>query len=232
MAKESVFVIIGLGAFGRQLCETLVEKRASVIAVDSQPELIDRVKDSVTQAVRIDATDEDSLNQLSFDDVRTAVVAIGDNVEASILTTALLKRIGVPHILARAVSDIHAQVLKQVGADEVVNLEIDEGRNIASRLAAPEILDNTPISESISIAELPTPSSILGRELLKLDLRRRYRINIIAVKRVELGVDEVGNPQKQETVIFPEPGTVLQERDVLLLVGKNEDIERFKEQKQ
>jgi len=232
MAKESAFVVIGLGTFGRQLCETFVEKRVPVIAVDSQPELIERVKDSVTQAIRLDASDEDSLNQISFDNVRTAIVAIGDNIEASILTTALLKRIGIPHILSRSVSDIHAQVLKQVGADEVVNLEIDEGRSIAARLAAPEILHNTPISESISIAELGAPSAFFDQELIKLDLRRRFRINIIAVKRVELDVDEMGNPQKQEQVLFPEPGMVLQERDVLLIVGKNEDIERFKEQKQ
>jgi trk system potassium uptake protein TrkA len=232
MAKASVFAVIGLGAFGRQLCATFAEKRASVVAIDTQADLIERVKDTVTQAVRIDATDEESLNQISFENVRTAIVAIGDNIEASILTTALLKRIGVPHILSRAVSDIHAQVLRQVGADEVVNLEIDEGRSIAGRLAAPEILDNTPISESISIAELYAPAALLGRELMKLDLRRKFRINIIAVKRTELGVDEMGNPQKQETVLFPEPGTVLQERDVLLIVGKNEDIENFKEEKQ
>jgi trk system potassium uptake protein TrkA len=231
MAKESTFVVFGLGAFGRQLCETFAEKRAAVIAVDSQADLVERVKDTVTQAIRIDSTDEEALGQISFENTRTAIVAIGENVEASILTTALLKRFGIPHILARAVSDIHAQVLRQVGADEVVNLEIDEGRSIASRLAAPEILDNTPISDSISIAELYAPEPLLGRELLKLDLRRRYRVNVIAVKRVELGVDEVGNPDKREIVLFPEPQTVLQERDVLLIVGKNEDIDRFKEQK-
>mgnify|MGYP006309737631 FL=1 len=92
MAKEKVYVVIGLGSFGRQLCETFVERGGSVIAVDNSSELIDRIKDSVTQAVMIDATDEESLAQISFDDVDVAVVAIGDNIEASILITALLKR--------------------------------------------------------------------------------------------------------------------------------------------
>ncbi len=229
MAKEKVYVVIGLGTFGRQLCETFAEGGASVIAVDNRSELIERIKDSVSQALTIDATDEDSLAQIPFDDVDVAIVAIGDNVEASILVTALLKRMGLNFILARAVSELHMQVLRQVGADEVVNLEIDEGKRIAQRLSAPEVLDRTRISETISLAEIYTPEKIVGKGLEELQLRRKHHVNIIAIKRTSYSVDELGNPQKSEEVLFPTPSTVVEERDVLLVVGKNEAIEKFKE---
>ncbi|MFO7850183.1 MAG: TrkA family potassium uptake protein [Spirochaetia bacterium] len=230
MAKEKVYVVIGLGTFGRQLCETFISQGASVIAVDNRSELIERIKDTVTQAVMIDATDEDLLSQLPFDDVDVAIVAIGDNIEASILVTALLKRMGITYILARAISDLHMQVLRQVGADEVVNLEIDEGKRIAQRLFTPEILDKTRISETISLAELYLPDALSGKRLDQLDLRKKHQINIVAVKRVVFSVDEMGNPQKKEEVLFPVPSTTLENRDVLLVVGKNDAIEQFKEE--
>jgi trk system potassium uptake protein TrkA len=161
--------------------------------------------------------------------VDTAIVAIGDNIEASILVTALLKRMGITHILARAVSELHMQVLRQVGADEVVNLEIDEGKRIAQRLSAPEVLDRTRISETISLAEIYVPEKLVGKRLDQLDLRQKYRINVIAVKRTSYSVDEVGNPRKAEEVLFPTPATTLEDRDVLLVVGKNDALEEFKE---
>ena len=102
--KQKVFAVIGLGTFGRRVAEVLADRGGEVIAIDNNPDLIDRVKDSVTQAVLLDATDETSLASAPFDDVDVAVVAIGDNVAASILATALLKRVGIPYILARSIS--------------------------------------------------------------------------------------------------------------------------------
>ncbi|MFP4267952.1 MAG: potassium channel family protein [Spirochaetaceae bacterium] len=230
MAKEKVYVVIGLGTFGRQLCETFIAQGASVIAVDNRSELIERIKDTVTQAVMIDATEEDSLSQIPFDDVDVAIVAIGDNIEASILVTALLKRMGITYILARAISELHMQVLRQVGADEVVNLEIDEGKRIAQRLSSPEVLDRTQISDTISLAELYLPEKLAGKRLDQLDLRKKHRINIVAVKRTIFSVDEIGNPNKTEEVLFPVPSTILEGQDILLVVGKNDAIEQFREE--
>lgn len=229
MAKEKVYAVIGLGSFGRKVCEVLADGGGKVIAIDNNSGLIDRVKDLVTQAVLLDATDEDSLANAPFDDVDVAVVAIGDNIASSVLTTALLKRIGVPHILARAVSDLHEQVLKQIGADEIVNIEIDEGRRVAMRLMSPEVLDKIPVSQSISVAELYTPKSFVGQTLEELDLRKRFKVNIISITRTELNVDEMGNPVRDENIVFPTSDEELLESDVLLVVGKNSDIEALKE---
>jgi trk system potassium uptake protein TrkA len=226
---EKTFAIVGLGTFGSQLCEVLAKQGGTVIALDNDPDLVDRVKQSVTQAVLVDATDEDALSSAPLEDVDIAVVAIGDNIEASILATALLKKLAVPYVVARAVSELHQQVLKQVGADEVVNIEIDEGTRIAHRLIAPDVLDQFPISAEISVAELYVPKAIVGASLAELDLRNRYRVNVVSLKRIDVDVDELGNPHRKEKIVFPGPQDSLLAEDTILVVGRNEDIERFKE---
>lgn len=229
MLKETLFAVIGLGTFGKQVCETLMEKGGRVLAIDNRSEIIERIKDTVTQAVLVDATDANALEALPFEEVDIAIVAMGENTEASILVTAILKKMGISYILARASSDIHTQVLKQVGADEVINIEISEGNRIAQKLLAPEILDRIPISESITVAELYVSKSFTGKELSRLNLRRKFNINVIAVKRSKIAIDELGNPVNSEELIFPDADTILKEHDILLVVGKNEDIDIFKE---
>ncbi len=229
MAKETLFAVIGLGTFGEQVCEVLMEKGGKVLAIDNRSDSIEKIKDTVTQAILLDATDEDALSTVAFEDVDIAIVAIGENKEASILVTAILKRMGVSYILSRATSELHSQVLKQVGADEVVNIEISEGKRVAQKLLAPEILDRIPISETITVAELYVSRSFIGKTLSKLNLRKKFRINIIAVKRSFISIDELGNPVKSEEVIFPDSDTKLKEHDIILVVGRNEDIDIFKE---
>lgn len=226
---EKTFAVIGLGTFGRRVCEVLAEKGGTVIALDNDPELVDRLTQTVTQAVLVDATDEEGLSNAPLEDVDVAVVAIGDNVEASILATALLKKMAVPYVLARATSDLHQQVLRRVGADEVVNVEIDEGSRIASRLIAPQVLDQYPVTADISIAELYVPSILAGASLAKLDMRNRYRVNVVSIKRTDVNVDELGNPDRRETVVFPGPDDILKAEDIILVVGRNADIDAFRQ---
>jgi len=223
------FAVIGLGAFGRRLCEVLAEKGGTVVAIDNQAALIERVKETVTQAVLLDSTDEDALRDAPLEDIDVAVVAIGDNIEASILTTTLVKRLAVPYVVARAVSELHQQVLVQVGANEVINLEIDEGTRLANRLIAPQVLDRIPVAEGMSVAELYVPRSVVDATLAELNLRERYQINVISIKRSEVSVDETGNPVRSERIIFPEPGEKLQENDIIMVVGSNEKIDEFRD---
>lgn len=224
-----MFAVIGLGAFGRKVCEIITERGGRVIAIDNDAALIDRIKDTVTQAVLLDSTDVDSLTNAPFDDVDVAVVAIGDNIASSILTTALLKRVGVPYILARAISELHEQVLKQIGADEIVNIEIDQGIRVGSKLMSPEVLDRILVSQTVSVAELYPPKSFIGKSLSKLNLREKFNVNIIAITRVSLSIDETGNSIRNEQVLFPNGEDILEETDVLLVVGKNEDIDALRE---
>jgi trk system potassium uptake protein TrkA len=229
MAKEKVFAVIGLGAFGRKACEVLAERGGTVIAIDNNSDLIERVKETATQAILLDSTDEEAMGQVPFGDVDIAIVAMGDNIESSIITTAILKKIGIPYIVARAITQIHQQILRQIGADEIVNIEVDEGRRVAQRLISPEILDRFPLAGNMSITEMYTPKQFIGRSLAELDLRKKHQVNVVSIKRTMLSVDEEGNSIQQEEIIFPEPDKIIEESDVLIIVGKDEDIEDLRE---
>lgn len=225
---EKVFGVFGLGVFGIEVAKTLAEKGGKVIAVDKHIEAIEKIKDIVAQAVLIDSTDEESLRNAPLDDLDIAIVAIGENIESSILTTALLKKLGVSYVISRAISEIHAQVLKQIGANEVFNIEIEEGQRIANRLISPDILEKTYVGKDRVVAEIVVPKSFIGKSIIQLDLRRRYNINVISLKRIQLTVDEYGHPVDQEVVSFPDPHTTLQKDDILVVVGTEKDIDNLK----
>jgi trk system potassium uptake protein TrkA len=227
--KEKVFAVIGLGSFGRKVSEVLASRGGKVIVIDSDASRIEKVKNQVTQAVIMDATEEEAFGKIPLEDVDIALVAIGDNIEGSILSTALLKQRGVPYIISRALNSIHRQVLLQVGADEIINLEEDEGEQLATRLIAPQILDRTPLSEDISIAEVYCPEEFYGKTLIEINLRERLQLNVVAVKRINLDVDEEGNSKRSDQLIFPEGDTNLLEDDIIIVVGYNENIEALKQ---
>lgn len=224
---EKTYAVLGLGAFGRQICYTLMDKGSSVIAIDNNQSLVDTVRDQVTKAVVADVTEESSLRALMLNDVDGAIVAIGDNVEASILAATILKEMNVPYIAARAISELHGRVLKKIGVDMVLNLELESGMRLAMKLTAPDILDRIPISNSLSLIEAYLPVSFDGFTVESLGLRNTRNIQLILIKRPSLSVDELGNPDKKESFIYPEGSTRLLKGDVLLLLGSEEDVDAF-----
>ncbi|MGB2601319.1 MAG: TrkA family potassium uptake protein [Candidatus Omnitrophota bacterium] len=229
MLEEKVFAVFGLGTFGQEICKVLSGKGAKVIAVDRDKALIDRIKNSVTQAVLLDSTNEEALHNAGLQDSDVAIIAIGDNMEASILTTILLKKIGVPYIIARAMTDVHAEVLKQIGATEVINLEVQQGQRLASRIVAPDVVDIIPISEDQALAELRVPESFIGKTLINLDLRKKYNVNIITIKRTKTDIDNMGNPKRKEFIFTPKPDEDLKVNDILVVLGAEKDIDKLKE---
>lgn len=228
MAKQTVYAVVGLGAFGLRVCEVLNEKGAKIIAIDNHPDAIDKIKETASQAILLDATDEISLNKVPFDDVDVAIVGIGDDMESSIVVTAHLRAIGVPRIVARAVRPIHRKVLLQVGADEVINIEEDAGQRLATRLTAPEVLDKIPLSETLSIAELFVPEEFVGSSLQELDFRKRLGLIVVALRRTLVDVEESGEAVPEDHVIFPAPTEVLKQNDILVVAGKDTDIEELR----
>jgi trk system potassium uptake protein TrkA len=229
MPDDKTFAVFGLGTFGFEVCRVLSEKGGKVIAADVNPGLIEKAKEIATQAVLIDSTDEDSLKNAPLENVDVGIVAIGDDMQASILTTAILKNRGIPYIIARAISDIHAQVLRQVGATEVLFIEIEEGRRLAIKLIAPDVLDRIPISKNQTLAEVVVPEGFVKKTLGKLDLLKKLGITVISVKRMSTKIDDIGNPEKEELIIQPAPTTMLEDADVLVVIGKDEDINKLKE---
>lgn len=224
---EKTYAVLGLGEFGKQICLTLMDKGATVIAIDNNQILVDSVRDQVTKAIVADVTDETSLKSLMLGDVDGAIVAIGDNVESSILATTILKELNVPNIVARAISLLHERVLKKIGADVVLNLELESGMRLARKLAAPDVLERIPITANLSLVEALLPSSFIDYQIEQLKLREAYHIQLVLIRRPELNVDELGNPERSEAILFPDNNLVLTKGDVLLLLGLEDDIEDF-----
>ncbi|HZK19537.1 MAG TPA: TrkA family potassium uptake protein [Treponemataceae bacterium] len=224
---EKTYAVLGLGAFGRQVCLTLMDKGTCVIAIDNNQALVDSVRDQVTKAIVADVTDETSLKSLMLGDADGAIVAIGDNIEASILATTILKELNVPYIVARAISVLHERVLRKVGADEILNLELESGMRLASKLAAPDVLERIPIATKLSLVEAYLPVSFIEYRVEQLKLREAYHVQLVLVRRPELNVDELGNAERAQEILFPDNSLVLKKGDVLLLLGNEDDVETF-----
>jgi trk system potassium uptake protein TrkA len=229
MAKEKVFAVFGLGVFGTEVSRTLSQKGAKVIAVDVDKKAVEKMKDVVTQAVLLDSTDEEALRNAGLQDADVAIIAMGKNVGVSILTTILLKNLGVPCIIARAMFDLHAQVLRKIGATEVINIEIEQGSRIANRLVTPDIVDMIPVSADQAITELRIPKEFAGKSLHDLELRKKYNVNVISIKRTKTDIDDMGNPKREELVFSPKPMDILNINDILVILGSQGDIEKLKE---
>jgi trk system potassium uptake protein TrkA len=180
----SEFVVFGLGRFGLNVALSLTRGGYPVLGVDSDEDIVRRTSAEIDTVVCADATNEETLRELGLERVSCAVVAIGaESTEASILTTALLKQIGVPRIVARAVTDLHARVLHTIGAQQVINPEAEMGLRLARQLAQPNVLDRFDLSEHAQVAEVALPEAFAGKSLAELELRRRYGISVIAVRR-------------------------------------------------
>jgi trk system potassium uptake protein TrkA len=225
------FVVIGLGRFGSSVAVTLGGKKADILAIDMNSQRTQEVADFVTQAVCLDATDEKALKSVGIEHMDVAIVSTGSNLEASILITLLLKEIGVREIIAKALNNDHAKVLKKVGAGKVVFPERDMGERLANTLASPGVLEQVSISEDSSIIEIVCPKEFLGKSLRKANLRAAYGVNVIAIKKKLEVMTKFGEKKTlEEKVDFsPNPDELLKEDDILVVIGKNSNLDRLKD---
>ncbi|MBV6518989.1 MAG: hypothetical protein DCC43_03455 [Candidatus Brocadia sp.] len=222
------FAVIGLGRFGRKVAETLAKKGAPVIAIDREPELVGKVSDFVTKAVQIDSTDEKALIASGVKDVDVAAVCMGEDVESSVLTTALLKNLSINEIVARASTPLHAQILKMVGATRVVFPEEDMGIRVANSILSPGVLEYIELGGDYTLAEVEAESESVGRTMNELNLKTKYGINTLIVKRK---VFETGEKTEEvvgkEMKVLPTSDYKIQAGDILVVVGNSRDIEAF-----
>ncbi|MBC7189905.1 TrkA family potassium uptake protein [Candidatus Aerophobetes bacterium] len=219
------FAVIGLGRFGATVAEALARRGAEVIAIDKDPNLVEKFKEIVTLAVTLDSTDEEALRSQGVDKVDVAIVSIGE-FEPSILTTALLKKMGVPKVITRAshtISDIQEKILNLVGADRIILPEVEMGKKLAQSLIVSNILDYFPITEKYSAAEIRAPSKLWGKKIGDLKIRQKYRVNILEIKTMS-----PEHPEKVEKINYlPQATDVIKKGDILLVIGEEEDIEKF-----
>lgn len=223
------FAVIGLGRFGRKLAVSLTSSEAEVIAIDLNRDIVEQVSDEVTQAVRLDSTDEAALRAQGVDKVDIAIVGIGQSgrgFESSILTVVNLKAMGVPLVYARAETLVQGQVLAKIGATEVIYPEIESALRWASKLITPQIVDKIDLSPGYSLASLIAPQSFHEKTILDLQLRQKYGVNLISIKRGENAEDD---RQKGEIINVPLPDTVIYKGDTLMITGSDDDLARLPE---
>lgn len=222
------FAVIGLGRFGRAVAQTLTSKGAEVLAVDRDIEIVEEMRDQVTQAVCMDATDENAIRASGLEEVEAAVVAIGEGLEESILATTILKRVGVPRIIARAVSELHGTILESVGATRIIRIEELEGSRLARSLLATDIREAIPLASGHSLAEVYPRPEFLGRSLQEMDLRNRYGVNVVAIMRRVAKLNKEGKETYElEVNDLPRPDDTIQDSDLLVVVGSDENIQKL-----
>lgn len=209
------YAVIGLGRFGLSIAQKLFESGQEVLGVDVNEERVEESHSFVTHAVIADSTDSEALKSIGIRNFDTVVVAIGNDIQASILSVLLLKELGVKKVIAKALNKLHGQVLDKVGADWVVYPERDMGVRVAHQLISPKVLNFIEISKNYSVEEVKIPDRMNEKTLRELDIRAKFNLSVIAIRHG----DEIN--------ISPSPDKVINHGDVLVVIGENSDLERF-----
>lgn len=209
------FVIIGIGKFGYSIATTLFDMGHDVLAIDKDEEKVQQISNRVTHAVQADATDENTLKALGIRNFDVAVVTISSNIQSSILITMLCKELGLKYVLAKAQNELHAKVLYKTGADKVVFPERDMGIRVAQNLVSTNFLDYIELTPHYRLVELAVVPAWEDKSLRELNIRVKYGINIMAIRH--------GN----DVNISPLGDDILRREDVLVLIGRTNDIENF-----
>ncbi|MEO1800752.1 MAG: TrkA family potassium uptake protein [Cyanobacteria bacterium J06629_2] len=215
--KDRQFAVIGLGRFGRAVCTSLHKMGYEVLGTDIDEKLVSQVLSQkvASHAIQLDSTEPESLKEAGIFEMDTVIVAIGNYLQESIITTLNVKEAGVEHVVAKASSEIHGKVLKRVGADRVVFPEYEAGCALASTLTQPGFLERFELDTENSIVEVLTPEEFHGKTLAQLDLRNRYGLNVLAL----------GDGEK--FVTNPSPGQLLKKGLVMVVIGSNKNLERL-----
>lgn len=209
------YAVIGLGRFGLSIATKLYESDQEVLGVDVNEDRVEESNQCVTHAVIADSTDPEALKSIGIRNFDTVIVAIGNDIQASILSVLLLKELGVKKVIAKAINKLHGQVLKKVGADWVVFPERDMGIRVAHQLLSPNVLNFIEISKDYSVEEVKIPDRMMEKTLRELDLRAKFNLSVIAIRH------------EDEINISPSPDEKIDYGDVLVVIGENRDLEKF-----
>ncbi len=206
------FAVIGLGRFGASVAKTLTTMGYEVLAIDDDQNRVQEIVKEVTHAIQADAKDEQALKALGIRNFDVVIVAIGQDIQASILVTVLLKELGVKCVVAKAQTELHGKVLYKVGADKVVFPERDMGARVAHSLVSSNVLDHIELSPDHSILEVVAPETLVGKTLKESALRAKFGVTVLAIKR------------GTEIIVSPSPDAPIQENDILVAIGENDKL--------
>ena len=211
------YLVIGLGTFGRSIAQTLYENGKMVLAIDQMGERVQKVIDDeiASDAITLDVTDENSIKKVVNDDFNTAFVCIGKNTQSSVFITVILKEIGIKTIICKAKNELQGKILKKIGATSVVYPEETMAKETALGVIRPNITEHFKFSEKYRMFEIKAPKDFVGKNLIELNLRNKYEMNIIGIK------------SKEELNIMPLPNTAISESDILLVIANIEKMALF-----
>ena len=211
------FLVIGAGRFGKSVARTLYSEGHDVMVIDKDEELIQQISGEVTDAITADITSESCVKALGVRDFDAVVLAIGFDVQASIMAAILLIEKEAKYVVAKAQTDLHGKVLDKIGVDRVIYPERDMGHKIARSLIAPTIIDMIELSADYSVVEVKAPAEMVGKTLLELNLRARYGISVIALRRNSGGA----------TNISPLAEDVVETDDIIVAIGENKGLQKL-----
>jgi trk system potassium uptake protein TrkA len=215
---QKKYAVIGLGNFGFHAARSLYEEGHEVVAIDLDKGRVHAIGSHCTEAIVMDATDKEQLGALGLESMDAVIVSTGTQISISILICLFLQEIGVKKILVKALDEDHAKVLKKVGASQIIHPEKDMAERVARSLSTPNILDFIPLAEDYSLVQIEPPRDFIGKTLRDLNLRAKYAVHVIAIK--ELVPDNF--------ILVPPPDFRIKDSDVLMMLGKAEDIKRIK----
>ncbi|NER96571.1 MAG: TrkA family potassium uptake protein [Symploca sp. SIO1B1] len=215
--ERQQFAVIGLGRFGRAVCSSMHRLGYEVLGTDISEKLVDQALATqiVSHAIQLDSTEPSALKEAGIFELETVIVAIGNYLQESIITTLNLKEAGVSHVVAKASSEVHGKLLRRVGADHVVFPEYEAGYALARSLTKPSILEQFDLDPNNSIVEILVPEEFDGKTIMELELRQHYGLNLIAIGRNE------------HFEINPDPTRRLHKGLVMVVIGSNQDIDRL-----
>jgi len=223
------FAVIGLGRFGKKLAIALAMSGAEVIAIDRNREEVELIRDQVSHAVRLDSTDDEALKAQGVDKVDVAIIGIGQGTgrgfESAILTVVNLRQMGVKQIYARAEDLIAGEVFSKVGATDVIYPEIESAQKWAYKLIAPQIGEKIDFAPGYSLARVKAPASFDGKTVMDLQLRQKYNVNLVAIKRDEQS--KAKKSEKSRIINVPMPSTVIYQGDILMVAGSDPDLAKL-----
>ena len=215
--RNKQYAVFGLGVFGSTVAETLERQGCEVIAIDKEIEHVERISKHVTKAVVADATNKEELLALDIQEVDVVIVSLRNNLEAAVLSTMLLKELGVPYIIAKAKNHQHQRILEKVGADKVVRAEHDMGKRIARGLLHKSVVDVVALDTRYSISEIKAPATWIGKSIVELNVRNVYQLNLLGMKK----------DGSNDLSLDIDPLAPVEKGDSFLVVAKLEDIEKF-----
>jgi len=212
------YVVIGLGNFGFNTAVSLMKRGNEVLGIDSNSKRIEIMKDQITEAIIADAREKSVLSEFIQSNIDAVLVNLGDTIESSALVTLYLKEIGVQNIIVKVVDEIHGTVLKKLGATEIVNPEKDSATRLAERLTAPNLIEHIPLAPDYSIVEIVVPDNFVGKSLKELQLRKKYDLEVIAIKDV----------LTEKFKLIPSSDYKLEPDNVIIVIGRKDDLEKLK----